>query len=181
MIKVIGRVLIKPLYFLLAFMIASIIISVSLLFPNRELMLKVASSNSLSVLGKIKFIASFYGAITTNFTLFSAFYTLTIAILFAINITLLAFYVRRRQKLTKNMTPIFGTGIGGLVAGFLGIGCAACGSFVVTSLLSLLGAGALLSFLPLGGEELGLIGIALLLYSIYSLVKKMDESLVCNG
>ena len=41
------------------------------------------------------------------------------------------------------------------------------------------GAGGLLTFLPFGGEEFGFLGIGLLLYSIWLLLKKLEAPDVC--
>ena len=75
-----------------------------------------------------------------------------------------------------------GTGlssIGGLVSGIFGIGCAACGTFIFTSVLTLFGVGGILAYLPFGGEEFGFLGVGLLLYSLYTLTKKITDPLVC--
>ena len=71
-------------------------------------------------------------------------------------------------------------GIGGLVSGVFGIGCAACGTFILTPLLALFGATGLFSLLPFGGEEFGFIGVGLLVYSIYAVTKKINSPMVCD-
>ncbi len=181
MLKTIAQALIKPQYALLAVVVFWIVISISLLFPNRGLLLQIVSNDTLATLDKLQFVGAFYGAIGTNFTVFSAIYTITIAVLFAINTVLLVYYIKRQKTMFKNMPPMFGTGIGGLTAGFLGIGCATCGTFVLTTILSIVGAGALLTLLPLGGQEFGLLGIGLLTYSIYAIAKKMNAPMVCKS
>ena len=69
--------------------------------------------------------------------------------------------------------------IGGVVSGVLGIGCAACGTFVLTSVLALVGAGGLVTLLPLAGQEFGFLGAGLLLVANYLLLKKLSQPLVC--
>ena len=71
-------------------------------------------------------------------------------------------------------------GIGGLVSGIFGIGCASCGTFILTSVLALVGAGGIVSFLPLGGEEFGILGVVLIGYATYWTAKKIEEPLVCK-
>ena len=181
MLKTLILVLRRPLYLLLASVVAWLVLSVSILFPNTSLLWQVVGNSSMTLLAKIKFVSTFYGALCTNFTLFSATYTMLIAILFAINVTLLVFYIRRQRSMFKGVGHISVAGIGGLIAGFLGIGCAACGTFVLTSLLALIGAGSILTLLPLKGQEFGILAVVLLVYSIYSLIKKINAPLVCNS
>ena len=50
-----------------------------------------------------------------------------------------------------------------LVAGSLGAGCVACGSFILGSLVGLSSANIILSYLPYEGLEFGILGIGILL------------------
>ena len=59
------------------------------------------------------------------------------------------------------------------------MGCAACGSFLLTS-LTLAGASGVLTLLPLGGSEFGIIGAVLLALAIYMTAKKIQDPLVCK-
>ncbi|HQU09423.1 MAG TPA: hypothetical protein PLV25_05630, partial [Opitutales bacterium] len=68
----------------------------------------------------------------------------------------------------------------GIASGVLGMGCAACGSFLLTSLLSLFGASWLLSYLPLAGGEFGILGVILLAVSLYMTAKKIQNPAVCK-
>jgi len=65
------------------------------------------------------------------------------------------------------------------VSGIFGVGCAACGSVIVSSLLLLVGAGGVLTILPFHGAEFGVLGIIFLWFSIYQLSKRIDDPLVC--
>ena len=101
-----------------------------------------------------------------------------VAVLFGINIALLTYYIRRRQEKTGNTKASLAS-LGGIVSAGLGIGCAACGSVVLTSLLGMFGAGSLLLLLPLHGAEFGIVGLILLLVSIRYLIKRIQDPLVC--
>ncbi len=180
MLKTLVSVLRRPLYLLLAGIVAWLILSVSILFPNASLLWQIIGSNSMTLFAKIQFVMTFYGALVTNFSFFSATYTILISLLFAINVSLLVFYIRRQRAIFKGVGHISATGVGGIVAGFLGIGCAACGTFVLTSLLTLIGAGSILTVLPLKGQELGILAVGLLAYSVYALIKKINTPLVCE-
>ena len=59
------------------------------------------------------------------------------------------------------------------------MGCAACGSVILTAFLGTIGAGGLLLLLPFHGAEFGIIGLLLLCASIRYLIKKIAEPLVC--
>ena len=68
----------------------------------------------------------------------------------------------------------------GITSSVLGVGCATCGSFLLTSVLSLVGASGTLALLPLGGGEFGLIGVLLLLIAIYITAKQISNPAICK-
>jgi uncharacterized membrane protein len=67
-----------------------------------------------------------------------------------------------------------------MISAVFGIGCAACGSVILTAILGIAGTGALLTWLPLHGLEFGVVGIILLSFSIYYLAKRINDPLVCK-
>jgi len=170
----------KPKYAFLATLIAVIIFTLAIWLPNLPLIGIMLMSGSASAYEKLSFILSLYGSIFTNFTVVSASYTIMIAVLFAINSALLVFYIRKVRGGIRGIKATSAAGIGGLISGMFGIGCASCGTFVLTSVLTLFGATGSLAFLPFGGEEFGIFGVILLFYSIFLLLKKIRDPLVCN-
>ncbi|MEX0931051.1 MAG: hypothetical protein WDZ68_02020 [Candidatus Paceibacterota bacterium] len=168
----------EPRSLLLAVVIAWVVFTGAIWLPNIGLITTVLSS-SASVAGKFTFLGTLYQSIGTNFTLVSATYIVLISILFGLQVTLLYYYIRKTKMNRSSLQSVGGTGIGGLIAGIFGIGCAACGTFILTAVLSLIGAGGLLTFLPFGGEEFGFLGVGLLLYSILLLLRKLSAPLVC--
>ncbi len=76
------------------------------------------------------------------------------------------------------MASGFYSGIG-LILAFLGIGCASCGTAFLTFLLSFFGGATLLHLLPYGGQEIGYLGVIVLLFATYSLAKKTANPTVC--
>jgi hypothetical protein len=171
-------ILTKLRYALLAVFVSIIVFTTAVWLPNISLILVVIQK--ATILEVTSLLWSFYGAIGTNFTLISASYTIAIAILFGINISLLVYYIRKAQGGVRSMKSSGAAGIGGLVSGVFGIGCAACGTFILTPLLALFGATGLFSLLPFGGEEFGFIGVGLLVYSIYAVTKKINSPMVCD-
>lgn len=169
-----------PLHVLIAILTAWGVFTFAVLLPNIQLIAVVVLSDTASVVEKIHFLLSLYGSIGTNFTLVSASSVIAIAILFGINVSLLVYYIRRVRGVARNVKSTSVAGIGGLMSGMLGVGCAACGTFVLTSALALVGAGGIVTYLPFKGGEFGFIGIGLLLYSTHSLIQKIDRPVVCR-
>jgi len=164
-------------YILLAFIVAFVVFVFAVLLPNIPLLVQVLPMLGVSVWVKIKIIFGLLGAIKTNFSIFSAIYTIIIAILFGINVSLFTYFIRKQKQTFKNINS--GAGIGGLISGILGIGCAACGTFILTWVLGLVGVAGIISYLPLGGEEFGILGIGLLLYALISTSRKIIYPQVC--
>ena len=175
---IVSTILKKPLYLLLTMGTAWVIFTGAVWLPNISLIVDVVGSSATGV-DKARFLGSLYQSISTNFTVVSATYTILIALMFGVQTTLLTYYIRKIRTSRSSLRSIGGMGLGGLIAGFFGIGCAACGTFILTTVLSLIGAGGILTFLPFGGEEFGFLGVALLLYSNLLLVKKIDAPFVC--
>lgn len=177
LVRSIRLVFSKAAYVGIAILTAAVVFTVAVWLPNFALITQVVTSNSASLSEKVSFLTSLYGSIQTNFTVVSASYTVLIAILFGVSISLFVYYLRRQQGFTQSSASA--TGLAGLVSGFFGVGCAACGTFILTSVLGLIGAGGILTYLPLGGEEFGLLGVALLGYSIYKTSQLIQKPLVC--
>jgi hypothetical protein len=89
--------------------------------------------------------------------------------------SLMIYYLRRTTELQKSM----GVSALGVAASMLGVGCASCGSVVLTSFIGLGSTVIVLRALPFNGQEFGFIGIAILLYSINFTVNKINKPLVC--
>lgn len=151
--------------------IAALIFAFAVWLPNLRLVYLVATSGA-SLADKLALPLKLLSSITTNFTALSASYTIAIAVLTGINAALITELVRTRHIFAKGAAA----GATGIAAGTLGVGCAACGSVILTATAgTALGAGAL-SLLPLGGGELGVVGVLLLAYSTYVLSKEITQT-----
>ncbi len=164
-------------YILIGAIISFIVFSLAVFLPNLTLVWTIANSPAL-LSGKFALLVSLYGAIGTNFTLLAASYTILMSLLFGLNVALLIYLVRSRSVGAVGKDAA--VSVGGLVSGILGVGCAACGTFILSAVLGLVGAAGLLTLLPLGGEEFGIVGVLLLAYTTYALVKKIREPNVCS-
>ncbi len=174
------RVFRKTRYTVIAVIASFVFFTISLWFANFSLLEAFLFSQSQSFLSKIQFLGSMYGLVWSGHTFYSLAVASCIAVLSGINIALLTFYIKRVQTATKGKKRASVASIGGLFLGVFGVGCAACGSVILTALLSLFGVGGLLLLLPFKGAEFGIIAIIILLFSCYTLVKHIGDPLVCR-
>ena len=167
-------------YGLVAAVVALVVLVFATWLPNLALVWQITVSPSISFVDKAEVLLALVGSIGTNFTVFSALYTIAIALLFGINAAMVAYYLKlRKHSIGGTARAGAATSLGGLASGLLGIGCAACGTFLFGPLLALVGAGGLIALLPFGGQEFGLLGVGLLGFSIHLAAKKIREPLVC--
>lgn len=178
---VIKRVYSRPVYVLITFLVAALTLSVLLLFPNRAVLIGVLASPVVSMVSKTAFFLTLYGSLVTNFTVISAVSTVLISFMFGVNAALLTYYVKRAKRLGKADRTLTFTGFGGFVSGVFGIGCAACGTIILTGIAKLIGIAGLLTLLPLHGAEFGIVGVALLGYTAYSLAQRINDPLLCTA
>jgi hypothetical protein len=180
----VGEVLITvfrgPRAIALAIITAIVVFTVALWLPNSSLVVSYLTGSS-TLLQKLHFIWSFYGAIETSHTVYSASVAFLVAILSGINIALLAHYTKRVKSATKGFKRVHSGSCLGLIVGFLGVGCAACGSVILTAILATIGAGGLLLALPFQGAEVGVLALLMLLTSNYFLIKNINDPLVCSS
>lgn len=143
-------------------------------------MWQIAASGSISLADKLRVLVALVGSIGTNFTVFSALATVLIAALFGANVAMIAYYLRqRRQRVRQAGQTAAATSLGGVASGLFGVGCAACGTFVLSPALTFLGAGGLIALLPFGGEEFGLLGVAMLGLSLVITARKIAQPVTC--
>ena len=165
-------------YFTLWFIVSTIIFAVAVWWQNLSLIFDIITSSNIPFISKIFIPLSLLGSITTNFTPWSEIYVITISVLFGANIAIVTYYLRRRIKEIKNS---------GITLGFLGIitslfslGCAACGPLLITTILSMFGASGILVMLPMKGGEFGIIGVALIVVSIYLTINQIENPIICR-
>jgi hypothetical protein len=146
--------------------------------PNLGLITDIFTTSSAPLATKLKITTSLLGGIRTNFSVLSAGYTIAIAVLFGVNIAMVVYFLKRKRNPLARQE--MAAGIGGVASGALGIACAACGSFILTTALSSFGAAGALAILPLRGGEFGILSVALLLVSLFLISKKIAAPLICN-
>jgi len=170
------QVFTKPLFLIVGLLVTLLLLLITIWLSIQDLIIWVIASDYLSLTDKFKILTASIGTFRTNFTLLSQILSIIISLLAGVNVSLLIYYLRRRVRLQRES----GVSIGGVVLGMLGVGCSACGSIVLSSLLGLATATVFLSFLPLKGTEFALFSIGLLLWSIYYTAKKAQDPFWCS-
>ncbi len=172
------RVLRQPSYTLLAASIALVTFAMAVWMPNLGLIAQIIVDPGATLSQKVSLPLSLVGSIRTNVSVLTALYTIAIPVLFGVNVAMMVYYLKRRVPAAKRMG--LSAGLLGMASGTLGIGCAACGSFILTSALSSFGGAGALFLLPLRGGEFGILGVALLGMSIVALAKRIEDPLICK-
>lgn len=147
-------------------------------FPNLGLLTEVFTSSSAPLATKLRIATSLIGGIRTNFSLLSAGYTIAIAILFGLNIAMIVYLLKRKRSGLARQDVA--AGLGGVASGALGLGCAACGAFLLSTTLSLFGAAGALALLPLRGGEFGILSVVLLFVSLSLISRKIAGPIICK-
>lgn len=161
---------------LLALIFATIVFVFSVWLPNLELIQSVLFSDKTVFLDKIIFLWNSLGAITTNFNPLSAILLVLISILFGLNISFTVYYFKRRIAFQK----AGGMSILGMLAGVVGVGCASCGSVILSTFLGVGATATFTGILPFGGQEFSVLAIIILLVSLYITGKKIADPAVCR-
>lgn len=179
-IQVFSRILKNGWYLLLLVGTFAFGISMVALLPNSTLIEQVFLASNHTLFSKLSVVFSLYGSIVSGYTNLGALLMVCVVALTALNITTLVYYIRRAQKLSKGFKRTQAGGLLAVISGAFGIGCAACGSVIVTSIATSLGVTGFLTLLPLHGVEFSIIALVLLLISINYLVHKINNPLTCR-
>ncbi|MGB3921881.1 MAG: hypothetical protein WBL19_01180 [Minisyncoccia bacterium] len=177
-LQALKKVFRKPRYVLLALITGAIVFAFAVWLPNLPLIVQIMGHSEISFSQKLDLPWSLLGSIATNFTLLSASYTIAIAVLFGVYVAMATYFLKRRIKEVGQGDVA--TGFFGITSGVIGMGCAACGSFLLMSILSFVGAGGVLVLLPLQGSEFGILGAILLALAVYVTAKQIENPLVCK-
>lgn len=176
--KAFTKVFSKPAYATLAICVSVGVLVIALWLPNLKLIASVIASPNVPLASKIELPLSLLGSLSTNFTPFSASYTIALSVLFGMYVAMMTYFLRRRIRETKQSGVV--TGVFGTISGILGVGCAACGSLAFGTIFSLIGASGVVALLPLGGGEFGIIGVGLLMIALYTTAKQIETPAVCK-
>ena len=165
----------KKGYVALAVVIALVFFLATVFISNYSFLGYVLSSPKHSVLEKAMLFWTSIGYFETGFTRSSQIITILISLLAGLNVAMSVYYVRRKLSFDRSS----GVGVLGLVSGVFGIGCSACGSVLFTSVFGLSATTALTTKLPLHGTEFGILGVLLLLASIWIVCEQIVNPKAC--
>ncbi len=98
------------------------------------------------------------------------------SLLGGINLSLAYTYMMLRGEVILHSGLYSGIG---LLFAFFGVGCAACGTALLSVILGFFGFSAMLSLLPYQGQEIGYIGLIILCIATYTLAHKVAVPNVC--
>lgn len=170
------REVFKKFRFVALAIISAVVIGVGIIWlSSHQLIRFTLTSDIFSWSAKLKILWTSLGMYATNFTLASQIMIVLVALLSGINIAMLVFYFKRRMA----VSGAAGASGFGLVVGTLGVGCSACGSVILSSLIGITSASVLVSALPLRGAEFGIMSIALIGLSTYWIAKKIQSPETC--
>lgn len=179
--QALAQVFSRGWYLALASVMALVTFVLSTWLGNLGLVWQVATSEGLPLTDKVRILLALIGSIATNFTIFSGAAVIGIAVLFGMNVAVIAYAtMERRQLVGKSGPAVSVVSLGGLASGLLGIGCAACGTLLLSPALAFLGVGTLVALLPFGGEEFGALGVGLLSLSLIMSAKKIGQPMLCQ-
>ena len=166
----------QPKYIVVSLLVALLLIAFAAWLPNLHLITKAMTSSTMTLWQKTNLITSLLGSLQTNFTTLSRNLTILSATLTGVQASLLIYYVRRSILIQREV----GASVAGMASSLLGVGCASCGSVVLTSIIGFSSATTLLGILPFRGQEFGFVGIAILLGAISFTLRKINQPLDCE-
>lgn len=169
------KIIAQPKYLTVAIAVALVVIAFAAWLPNIHLITKTMTSSTMTLWQKTNLMTSLLGSLQTNFTPISRLVTFISAGLAGIQVSLFIYYLRQTARIQQSM----GMSALGVASSLLGVGCASCGSVVLTSFIGFGSATAILGFLPFRGQEFGFIGIMILLLAISFTLKKIRQPYVC--
>lgn len=169
-------VLKKPSYLALTVVIAIIFFFINLWLANIGLIKLVYTSGYFDFQDKILTLIDPIDLVQSAFTFKSIIFTFILSLLLGINFSFYIYFLKRKILVNKSL----GTSAIGVISGFLGIGCPACGSVILTTIFGLSLTTSLISFLPFNGTEFQILAILAIIFSIYLISKKIQDPLVCE-
>jgi len=141
-----------------------------------SLILFVYHSDAFSWRDRVSILGSATTLFLTTFGPATLILTFLTALLVGLNGALLIYYFKQRAVWQKAA----GVSVAGMLAGLLGVGCASCGSVILSSVFGFSIATNMLGALPLRGSEFGLFAVISLFFSIYIVAQKINSGAVCE-
>lgn len=169
-ISVVGiwHVLRRPRYLGLALVGSVLFLEFIFWVNNLALLLYILQVPTLSPIAKLHFIGATYTSIWQSTTSPLAVSLLLLSMLQGVAIACLIFIIRRQHQNMMLAKTVGGSAVASVLA-FLGLGCAACGTSLITPLLSLLFSSTSTAMADNVGFLASVLGLVVSLYALYSL------------
>ncbi len=152
------------------------VFSTAVILPNMLMLRAVFSLEAFGTAEKWNIARNLPSYFLSGYTLGNQVLIILLAVLTAVNVALFVSYLRHRLRSER----LAGTGVLGMLLGFLGIGCASCGSVILATVFGMSATLGFLGILPLQGAEFGALGTLLLIFSIFSLAAKITGADTCR-
>lgn len=162
-------------YVLLALVVAALLLLVAIWLPNLSFLWYLFTDSTFSWATRLGILSGSLATLQLNSTPLSRTLLFVLVILASVNVSLFTYYLKRRFTMGREM----GISLFGTILGLVGVGCASCGSVVLSSIFGLSATASFLALLPLRGLELGLLSIILLVVSITLVSKKIIDPIIC--
>lgn len=170
--RTVRLVLSIPRYAVLAAVYALLALFTFVFVRNLAVLRQVILFGGLPMDNRVQILVGMYPGLGTAYTLEQTVVLVATGVLVGINLAMVTYHVREHRVSLRGGSG----GVGGVVLGTLGGGCAACGSAVLAGLVSTAGASGVLVALPLDGLEFALLAIVTLVVSSYWLADGMRGS-----
>lgn len=162
-----GKAFAAPSGYLAAVLGAAFVLVVTALLPNLRLLGFTFGASEFATGLKWKTAAEVLWNGRIVFSHPGGWMAFPLAALFGVNVALVFAYMREQVAFRHAA----GSSTVGIVVGLLGVGCAACGSVVLTSLLGV----GFVAALPFGGQELAWLGFAIMLFALLDVSAKIAD------
>lgn len=151
-----------PLYASVAVIASVLALTLFVVSQNLTIVMDLVLGGPLPFGNRLTILAELYPFVGTSFGLAAGALLVLTSALVGINVSLAVYQVR-----ATGLGVETGSGLGAVVLGTLGAGCAACGSAVLAGLLSLVGATSALTLLPLDGLEFAFLALFAVVLSVH--------------
>lgn len=162
-----GKAFASPSGYLAAVLGAVFVLLLTALLPNLKLLGFTFGESEFPFALKLRTAAEVLWNGRIVFSHPGGWMAFPLAALFGVNVALVFAYMREQVALRHAA----GASAFGIVVGLLGVGCAACGSVVLTSLLGV----GFVAALPFGGQELAWLGFAIMLFALLDISAKIAD------
>lgn len=168
----VGKAFASPSGWIAAALGALFVVLLTVALPNLKLLGFTFGESQFSLGLKLRTAAEVLWNGRLAYTHPGGWVALPLAALFGLNVALVVHYMRDQVRINHAA----GASALGIVIGLLGVGCAACGSVLLASLLGV----GVLAALPFGGQEFAWLGLVIIAASTLAIAEKIADPSACK-